>query len=335
MRGVTAACTLTLLAAGCSGSHPAGVAIAPHQPPAPKTWPDYPSFPRHSCWARPTTSPSIMQVAPSYPVRAKRPVPPREVVRRLLARLGDRSVIRHIEIGAPPPRRVVRHVFPGKRPPKDAVWAYIDAPLASIVPSAHPTDERVREETLARWQAELVGGALRDDFCRAGGPTLAGWSLSRKMVDGGVSDGTFPLNQRFPNMSPRTFRARAALAGKRYGFRVESIRFLRPRQLAPIVVVSTGRDRKAFIGDVAAIVDVLDPKSFSGHRYGLTFEGIFFEARDDAGTFVRVDQTYRGAGSGRPCATRSRTSTAEPEMTRANGRARGVWGAGSRGYDGE
>jgi hypothetical protein len=236
-----------------------------------------------------------MQVAPSFPVDKTRPSSPREIVRRVLTRFGDRSLVRGIEIGKPPPHRLVRHIFPGKRPPSDAVWAYIDAPLASIRPSTRPTPKGVRAYQLARWEAELVGGALRDEFCRAGGPTLAGWTLSRALIDGGVSDGTFALNQRFPNPSPSRFRARAALAGKRYGFRVESIRFLRPLELAPIVVVLTSRDRKAFIHDVAAIVDVLDPKSVSGHRYGTTFEGVFFEARDDDGAFVRVDQSYRGA----------------------------------------
>jgi hypothetical protein len=236
-----------------------------------------------------------MQVAPSFPVGGKGHQSPRQIVRGLLGRFGDRSFIRSIEIGKPPPHRVIRHFFPGKQPPKDSVWAYIDAPEASFDGSSHPSDARVRDYTVARWEADLVGGALRDDFCRAGGPTLAGWTLSRTMVDGGVSDGTFALNQRFPNLAPSDFRARAALAGKRYGFRVESIRFLRPLQLAPIVIVRTSRDREAFIRDVAAIVDVLNPASVSRHERGLTYEGILFEARDERGPFVRVDQSYRGA----------------------------------------
>jgi hypothetical protein len=184
--------------------------------------------------------------------------------------------------------------LPGKRPPNDAVWAYVDAPLAAFDPTAYPSPERVRAYELAHWEAELVGGALRDDFCRAGGPTLAGWTLSRTAINGGVSDQTFALNQRFPNPSPSRFRARAALAGKRYGFRVKSIRFLTPVERAPIVVVQTSRERKAFIKDVAAIVDVLDHKSIYRHRYGVTFEGIFFEARDEKGPFVRIEQANRG-----------------------------------------
>lgn len=300
MKIVLAACALALLAAGCFSSTDAEVAISPEPPPSPKSWPAYPRFPRHSCWARPTTSPSIMQVAPSFPVDPQRHQPPRKIVRRLLTRLGDRSFIRRIEIGKPPPHRLIRGVFPGKQPPKDAVWAYMDAPAASINLTERPSPEQARAATLARWETALVGGALRDDFCRAGGPTLAGWSwsLSRTEIGGGASDQTFALNQRFPNPTPKRFRERAALAGKRYGFRVDSIQFLRPSQLAPIVVVHTGRDRKAFIEDVAEIVDLLDPKAVARHRYGTTFEGIFFEARDDKGPFVRVDQSYRGEIAG-------------------------------------
>ena len=225
-------------------------------------------------------------------------MPPRKIVRRFLARFGDRSLIRGIEIGKPPPHRLIRHIFPGERPPNDAVWAYIDAPLATIDPTEHATPEAGRAYVLAHWEAEVVGGALRDDFCRAGGPTLAGWTLSRTAIDGGVSDETFALNQRFPNPSRAKFRARAARAGEKFGFRVESIRFLRPRELAPIVLVRTNRDRKDFIGDVPAILDVLDPQSVSRHRFGMTFEGIFFEARDSKGAFVRVDNAYRGEITG-------------------------------------
>jgi hypothetical protein len=64
--------------------------------------------------------------------------------------------------------------------------------------------------------------------------------------------------------------------------------------LAPIVLVRTNRDRKDFIRDVPAILDVLDPQSVSRHQFGMTFEGIFFEALDSKGAFVRVDNAYRG-----------------------------------------
>jgi hypothetical protein len=215
-------------------------------------------------------------------------------VRRLLDRFGDRSVIRSITVGAPPPRRKLRHFFPGERPPADALWAYISAPKAVESTSPRLTAEDGSASALAQWETVLVGGALRDDFCRAGGKSLVGWSVAGGQSVGGVSDGTFALNQRFPNPSPREFRTRVALVGKRYGFRATSIRFLRPRELAPIVVVETDRDHKEFVGDVHAIVDLLDPRSTTGSQSAVTFEGMFFEARDDDGPFIRVLNAQRG-----------------------------------------
>jgi len=73
-----------------------------------------------------------------------------------------------------------------------------------------------------------------------------------------------------------------------------SIRLLRPRELAPIVLVRTDRDRKAFIHDVPAIMNLLDPRSLSKRGVALSFEGFFFEAQDGKGPFVRVDDVYRG-----------------------------------------
>jgi len=60
------------------------------------------------------------------------------------------------------------------------------------------------------------------------------------------------------------------------------------------VLVRSDRDRKEFIQEVPAILDVLDPKSVPRHRYAMTFEGIFFEASDSKGAFVRVNDAYRG-----------------------------------------
>jgi hypothetical protein len=225
--------------------------------------------------------------------RSAHPTPPRELVRRLLERFGDRSVVRAITLGAPPPHRRLRHVFPGERPPPDALWAYISAPKAVQITSRRLSPEEGATLDFAQWETTLVGGALRDDFCRAGGKSLVGWSVEGQ-PGGGVSDGTFALNQRFPNPTRREFRDRVALVGKRYRFRATSIRFLQPRELAPIVVVETDRDRKKFVADVAAIVDLLDPRSTSGKQSAVTFEGFFFEARDTDGPFVRVENAYRG-----------------------------------------
>jgi hypothetical protein len=284
--------SIALLAAGCLGSKATHVVISADLPPAPSTWGAYPKFSQHSCWSRPGIARSVMRSAPSLPPsRTANATPPIELARRLLARFGDRSLIHGIKIGAPPPERS-RHFLPRRDPPGDALWAYISAPLALQSASAHVSPEEARARDLAAWELDLIRGALRDDFCSAGGRPLVGWSVSGQ-VAGMPMDG-YALNQRFPNPSPREFRDRVALVGKRYGFRTTSIRFLRPRELAPIVVVETDRDRKEFVGDVAAIVELLDPRLSSGNQSALTFEGFFFEARDTDGPFVRVENAYRG-----------------------------------------
>jgi len=163
--------------------------------------------------------------------------------------------------------------------PDEALWAYISAPEAS---------SRGGEQLLAEWQAELVGGALRDDLCAARGPPLAGWSFGP--ARGGISDSNSAFGQRFPNLSPRAFRERLLLVARRYGFRVVSLRLLRPRGLAPLVVVETDRNRKSFVHDVSAIKRLLDPFN----NGAATFEGFFFEARDDDGPFVRAANIFRG-----------------------------------------
>jgi hypothetical protein len=105
-----------------------------------------------------------------------------------------------------------------------------------------------------------------------------------------VSDRSQSFEQRFPNPSPAAFRARVALIGRRYGFQVASLRLLHPFQTAPLLVVETTRDRKAFVHDVPAIMDLLDPRNGTA----ATFEGFLFEAQDAKGAFVRVENVYRG-----------------------------------------
>lgn len=223
---------------------------------------------------------------------------PAQIVQRLLARLGDRRYIRRIVIGTPP-RIVLEHVrgyFGGARPPADAVWAYIDAPAATASFSDKPTPEQVGELMEAEWGVALVRGALRDDLCAAGGPPFAGSSVGEHTA--GAPSGVFALEQRFPNPSAPAFRRRVDLVGRRYGFRVVSLRLLRPRQIAPLLVVETDRDRRAFVGDIPAINSLLNPITAGAGENAFTFEGFLLEARDGGGPFVRVDNVNRGEASG-------------------------------------
>jgi hypothetical protein len=186
---------------------------------------------------------------------------------------------------AGPPPNTLSHIkgyYGGVRPPFDAQWAYVSV--------------RHGRQMVASWEANLVAGGLRDDLCAAGGAPLVGWTTGRDGMR--VADQSYALEQRFPNPTAQVFRRRVQLVAKRYGFRVASLRLLRPRQLAPLLVVETDRNRKAFVADVQAILALLDPTT-SGHgATALTFEGFFFEARDAKGPFVRTENVYRGEVEG-------------------------------------
>ena len=286
------------LAAGCT-SHAASPRVAADPPPSPATWPPYPRFPAHSCWTRPAIDlVRVTRVAPSYaPRRTAHTATPAQILHRVLARFGDRSFVRSVELGPPPPVTFMHQGwYAGKRPPRDALWAYIAAPAAKSTLPEHPTPKELHDFMVADWEVLLLEGALRDEFCAAGGRPLVGWSVSR--VGRGVSDRTFALGQRFPNPKPAVFRARVEAVGRRYGFEVVSLRLLRPLGYAPLLVVSTDRDRKKFVHDVPAIVALLNPTSSTAKHTAFTFEGLFLEARDAKGPFVRVDGVVRGVQMG-------------------------------------
>jgi hypothetical protein len=271
----------------------AATAVGPALPPSPASWPDYPSFSPASCWTRPFGE-GVMRSAPSFAARPGAKTAPAELVRDLLARLGDRRYVKRIEIGAPPPVTLqhIRGYFAGERPPANAHWAYIAAPAASANLGEAITPRQVGDRMLAQWEADLVAGALRDDFCRPGGAPLVGMTIGRGSIQ--ISDRMEALGQRFPNPAPTAFRERVAAVGRQYGFRVIELRLLRPRELAPLLVVETSHDRKEFVSEVPAIVSLLNPAKSEGSQTAVTFEGFFLEVRDADGPFVRTMTVRRG-----------------------------------------
>lgn len=292
---------IVVSACGNSQRYPAapdlGVRIPSSKPPSPAVWPSYPHFSQRSCWERPFQKailPIVLRVAPSYTPRSRRHVvAPETVARRLLTRLGDQRYIRSIRF-RPAPRAVgqrVHFLYAGGHPPRNALAAEIAVDPAESEQAAHSSPQQSLNNALASWEVNLIGGALRDDLCSAGGPPLVFWAGAGS---GGLSTRVFALEQRFPNPSPSAFRRRVALVGKRYGFRIVSLRLLRPRQLAPLLVVGTSRPRKAFVHDIPAILRLLDPTSTVGHKTALSFEGFFFAAEDAHGPFVSVQSASRG-----------------------------------------
>jgi hypothetical protein len=298
---------VVLTACGGSGRSLPGpvttVSAPPLNPPSPASWPAYPHFSQHSCWGRPFPKGSdgtVSQVAPSYaPQPRAHPIRPAVVASRLLSRFGDSRYVRSITFAAAPPAvgGRVHTYYGGGHPPADALTASVN--VRATIPSAasHPSPTEILDNAVANWEADLVGGALRDDLCAAGGAPLVAWS-PEPGGGGGFAESWWALGQHFPNPSPAAFRKRVRLVGRRYGFRISSLRLLRPRQLAPLLVVETRRNRKAFVHDVPAIVSLLDPTTSDGHQHAITFEGFLFEARDARGPFVETDGAQRGESMG-------------------------------------
>ena len=231
----------------------------------------------------------VQREAPSFAPAAASHQAPAAIVSALLARFGDRRFITDIRIGTPPKdwyRSWIKH------PPKNGLWAYIhsaELPTPRGMPGSDAGE-------LAGWEMGLVGGALRDDFCAAGGRSLVGWSAGRDHQ--GRSDSLYPFAQRFPNPSPEAFRAQVARLAHRYGFHVVALRLLRPSGLAPLLIVQTSRPRGKFAGDVPAILNALDRGPPAVQSAPWRFEGFYFEARDSKGAFVETEDVLRGTDEG-------------------------------------
>jgi hypothetical protein len=293
---------LFLVMAGCAGAaqnNATAKPIPPDYPPAASTWPAYPRVLPHSCWARPSAfdNGGVMQAAPSVFPTSKSETTPPEIAASLLARLGDRRFVRSIRIGQPP----------GRGPfPKDALWAYISVTAAARPPEgSSPSEAAVLVWEQAQWELQLVTAGLIDDFCAAGGSPLVGWTYPGH--GGEQRRATFALAQQFPNPSPSAFRSRLAAIGERYGFRVASLRLLRPRGIAPVMIVETDRSPKAFAQDVSAILALVNPVTPAAHSAAWTFEGFYFQARSSKGPFLVVAHIVRGEVMGMhwssdPCA---------------------------------
>jgi hypothetical protein len=105
--------------------------------------------------------------------------------------------------------------------------------------------------------------------------------------------------QQFHNLPPRELRRRLASLANAHDFTVVRVEFLRPRQLAPIVVVRT----KHYVGLAHATRSILmriDPKvRTNDDRTGWRYEAFFFEAQDEHGVpFLGAFNFWRGPHAG-------------------------------------
>ncbi|HEY1480970.1 MAG TPA: hypothetical protein VGF46_13110 [Gaiellales bacterium] len=150
--------------------------------------------------------------------------------------------------------------------------------VAESASSSDPPPAAVVRQSLARWQDELRVGAR---------------------IEPGL---------RFPNLSAATLRTRLASEARRYHFEIISLKLLRPRQLAPLIIVEADRPHE-LAAATEAILQQLDPAPASG-RTPAAFEGIFFEARGSDGSPLSIAyDSWRGGpnrtGGGQWAVTRS------------------------------
>lgn len=105
--------------------------------------------------------------------------------------------------------------------------------------------------------------------------------------------------RRFDNLDPRLLRRRLASEARRHRFRVVSFRLLRPRQLAPRIVVRTAHYLE-LARATPGILSRLDVKApTSDDRTGWRYEGFYFEAQDEHGVpFLVVFNFWRGRHAG-------------------------------------
>ena len=264
---------------------------------SPADWPRYPNFSVRSCWTRPfgTGVMRALQAAtrhrgpPGW--RRRRSCGAVAPSRRSPVRPQGGAGVATADHTAAPARLLRR-----RSSTREALWAYIAVPAATGTLRAHSKPERVVEQMTAQWETSIVQGALRDDFCAAGGRSLVGSTAGRGAIN--VSDRGDALLQQFPEplacgvppprrarrptlWLPHRLAATAAtapdctLAGHRNRPRAQSVR---PRP--------------------AGGHELLDPISNQAAQTAVTFEGFMLVARDRHGPFVSVENVYRGEVEG-------------------------------------
>ena len=103
---------------------------------------------------------------------------------------------------------------------------------------------------------------------------------------------------RFSGLSTQEFKKRLAEAAERYDFDVEEVEFLRPKQLAPLVVARSA-EPYALAKEIPKVTSSLDPKAPTGDDLaGWAWEGFYFEVRDHANKPAFVVLNYWRLGGG-------------------------------------
>lgn len=106
-------------------------------------------------------------------------------------------------------------------------------------------------------------------------------------------------DRRFPNVSQATFLRRLRAAAEQYDFEILAVRFLRPKQFAPRVIVQSD-EVEELAADLPSFIRSIDPKARTADdRTGWAFEGFLLEARDSRGVpAFTIYNWWRGRSPG-------------------------------------
>jgi hypothetical protein len=118
----------------------------------------------------------------------------------------------------------------------------------------------------------------------------------RQALDDGAKQNP---DAKFANLAPAELLDRLETASKQDQFEVVSVTFLKPKGVAPLVVVRA-QDESAFAKRVPALLASIDPKApDQDDRVGWAFEGFFFKAVDaNDNPFLAIENHWRDDGAG-------------------------------------
>ncbi len=160
---------------------------------------------------------------------------------------------------------------------QDGPWLYFTTPAGA---------QRGADIVKPAWEAMLVAGAYRDRSTDAGLPANIGFSIRSVMPDGSSADLAGGDSILGPQMStPATAYTADQIVQKisahfpTHQLVINSISFVRPNQLAPVVVATTS-DPQAFINSD------YDLKSIFGDVN--SYEGVYVQVNDEQGNPVIV-----------------------------------------------
>jgi hypothetical protein len=252
-----------------------------------------------ACWSRAEADGSLHLTARRFASTSQKRSP-QTLLDAVLTRLGDKRFIRAAGLGPIPPiTRMHNGYFGSSRPPKDGLWLYMAVP-AAVEPRAAASQKplspaRVATISRAQWEAYLVAGAVRDEFCLHGTRPLIGWTLANRGIVG-ISDASYAFAQRFRNPGSAWLLDQLHRIGKRFHFLVESVHYLHPLQAAPVVVLRTDRPA-VFAGNETVILNSLHITQ--GLSVGWPYEGYYIEVRDgDGRPFLISSTVLRGTDRG-------------------------------------